>query len=191
MKSKPGTQAPSPADATALRVTPATPNDLAVWKEMRADLYGELDDGLHTLEMAMILASEYEQCLLVRAPDDEVVGFLEVSLRNIVDGCLGGPVGYIEGIYLRPEWRGRDLGPTLVAAAADWFRAQGCRDMATDAELDNTDAQEFWRAVGFEETGRVVQFRQLIEPARRPTAKPRPAPSKRAKRAGKARPRRR
>lgn len=119
------------------------------------------------------MASRDRKCLFVRAPNDDTVGFLEVSLRNLVDGCMGGPVGYIEGIYLLPEYRGLGLGGVLTDAAAEWFAAQGCRDMATDTEIDNEDAQEFWSGLGFEETWRVVQYRKPIPASRRRTSRAR------------------
>jgi aminoglycoside 6'-N-acetyltransferase I len=171
----------APKDAT-LRLTEATRRDMAVWRAMRDDLYSDLDDAFNEFEMALILGSPDRACLLVRANDD-AVGFIEVSLRNVVDGCLGGPVGYIEGIYLIPTWRGIGLGPAMIDAAAEWFRAQGCRDMATDAELDNEEAQAFWNDLGFEETWRVVQYRRpLGEPAprkKKPVSRKRKAKSRR------------
>lgn len=152
---------------TAFELRPATRRDLALWKAMRSDLFSGLDESFHDREMESILTSRDRACLLVRAPNDATVGFLEVSLRNLVDGCLGGPVGYIEGIYLLPDFRGLGLGGVLIDAAAAWFAAKGCRDMATDTEIDNEDAQAFWSGLGFEETWRVVQYRKPIKAPRR------------------------
>lgn len=163
MKSKRSSKPPREASNDGdLRLVPATKRDAAVWRAMREDLYSGIDEAFNEFEMALILGSPDRACLLVRAPDDEAVGFIEVSLRNVVDGCLGGPVGYIEGIYLVPSWRGLGLGPGMIDAVAQWFRAQGCRDMATDAELDNRDAQQFWSELGFEETWRIVQYRKSL-----------------------------
>jgi len=88
---------------------------------------------------------------------------LELSLRNFVDGCLGGPVGYVEGIYLAPQTRGRGEGRRLLDFAAGWFRSRGCRDMAADAELDNEEAQRFLKRAGFEETFRIVEYRRSLD----------------------------
>lgn len=151
----------------------ATKKDLAAWKAMRSDLFSGLEGAFHDREMKLILESQDRKCLFVRAPNGDTVGFLEVSLRNLVDGCMGGPVGYIEGIYLVPEYRGLGLGSVLTDAAAGWFASHGCRDMATDTEIDNEEAQEFWSGLGFEETWRVVQYRKPIPAAQRRTARPR------------------
>jgi len=146
----------------ALSLTAATRADVPVWRAMREDLYSGVDEAFNEFEVSLILASKDRECLLVRDPKEEPVGFVEVSLRNVVDGCLGGPVGYIEGIYLVPSWRGLGLGPAMIDAVAEWFRAQGCRDMATDAEMENADAQQFWSDLGFEETWRIVQYRKSL-----------------------------
>jgi len=69
------------------------------------------------------------------------IGRLELTPRNFVDDFLGSPAGYIEGIYLEPEHRGRGHGLRLVAFAAKWFKPRGCKYMATDAEVANVVAQ--------------------------------------------------
>lgn len=87
------------------------------------------------------------------------VGFAEVALRNLVDGCLTSPVGYLEAIFVEPEARGHGLGRQLLDAAKDWARKQDCSEFATDSDLKDVDAQEFHLANGFKETYRIVQFR--------------------------------
>lgn len=129
---------------------------------MREHLYTGLDGDFHDREMAFILDSAHTAAFLALAATGEPAGLLELSLRNVVDGCIGGPVGYIEGLWLAPGHRGRGDGRRLVDFAAAWFREQGCRDMATDALLDETGAQAFWRRAGFEETWRVVQFKRPL-----------------------------
>jgi aminoglycoside 6'-N-acetyltransferase I len=167
-------QSSKAASNATLSLSEATSKDMKTWRAMRDDLYSGVPPEFHEAEMTLMLASDDRACLLVRDPEDEAIGFIEVSLRNVVDGCLGGPVGYIEGIYLVPNWRGLGLGPTMIEAAATWFRAQGCRDMATDAELDNEDAQQFWNELGFEETWRIVQYHKSLNgdaPPKRSTSR--------------------
>src|SRR5262245_16635012 len=188
MTKKRSTKAASaPSENASLSLSEATSKDLKIWRAMRDDLYSGVPPEFHEAEMTLMLASDDRACLLVRDPEDEAIGFIEVSLRNVVDGCLGGPVGYIEGIYLVPNWRGLGLGPAMIEAAATWFRAQGCRDMATDAELDNEDAQQFWSELGFEETWRIVQYHKSLDgdtapkrnDTRRESSSPRARKSKR------------
>lgn len=50
----------------------------------------------------------------------------------------------------------------LVAEVEQWAREQGCSELASDAALWNAAAQAVHRALGFEETERVVYFRRTI-----------------------------
>ncbi|MDJ0618822.1 MAG: GNAT family N-acetyltransferase [Calothrix sp. MO_192.B10] len=133
-----------------------------VWKQMRQTLYTGLESEFHEQEMQWIFNSVDKACFILLSDSDKVMGFLEVSLRNLVDGCLGSPVGYIEGIYLQPQYRGLGYGWQIIDYAAEWFRTQGCQDMATDAELDNIDAQQFYQNIGFQETYRIVEFKKSL-----------------------------
>ena len=38
----------------------------------------------------------------------------------------------------------------------------GCREFASDCELDNADSFKFHMAVGFEEANRVICFKKVI-----------------------------
>ena len=95
--------------------------------------------------------------------DGEVAGFAEVTLRSdYVNGCDTSPVTFLEGNYVRERHRRRRIGSALVAAAERWGRARGCRELGSDARLDNGDSRAFHGGTGFEETGRVVYFRKVL-----------------------------
>jgi aminoglycoside 6'-N-acetyltransferase I len=147
----------------AISVVEVTRAHFPAWKRMRQALYSGLTAEFHDEEMGWIFRSDEAACFVVLAGDAVPIGFLELSLRNIVDGCLGGPVGYIEGIYLEAAHRGHGLGARLVEFARQWSLERGCRDLATDAELDNREAQAFFRDAGFAETWRVVGFTRRID----------------------------
>ncbi len=146
-----------------LTLVEITRDRFPAWRELRKELYRDVEDTFHDTEMELIFSAADATCFLGDTDSGETVAMLELTLRNYVDGCLGRPVGYIEGIYLRQGWRGRNNGRALVDFAAEWFRSRGCRDMAADAELDNTRAQAFLAAVGFFETYRVVEFKKSLE----------------------------
>ena len=145
-----------------MRMSPVTRDAFAEWLAMRQELYTGLDEAFHRDEMEAIVASDDLACFLAIADADDAIGMIELSLRNLVDGCIGGPVGYIEGLYVRPEFRGQGYGRQMVAFAESWFVGRGCRDMATDAELDNTEAQDFFCRIGFDETWRIVEFKKSL-----------------------------
>lgn len=52
--------------------------------------------------MALYLRDDTKGCFLAVGENGDAWGIVEVSLRNVVDGCLTSPVGYVEGIYVDP-----------------------------------------------------------------------------------------
>ena len=129
---------------------------------MRHELYGELSAQFHEAEMELIFSSKEATCFIGLRESGAAVAMLEVSLRNFVDGCLGGPVGYIEGIYVTPLERKQGYAGELIEFATSWFRSKGCRDMEADAELANLIAQDFLTRAGFDETYRVVEYKRWL-----------------------------
>lgn len=144
-----------------MHIAEVTLDRFPAWRRMREELYPGLDAEFHEQEMALIFASPEAACFLGMTESGEPAA-MEVSLRNFVDGCLGGPVGYIEGIHVAPHLRNSGYGRELVQFAAKWFRAKGCRDMAADAELENLAAQEFLARAGFVATFRIVEFKKSL-----------------------------
>lgn len=101
-------------------------------------------------------------CLLA-VVGDETVGFAEASVRHeYVNGCETSPVAFLEGLFVRAEWRRRGIARALCAGVEGWGRDRGCAELGSDAEADNSDGVSFHAANGFEETERVVFFRKLL-----------------------------
>jgi len=92
-----------------------------------------------------------------------MIGFLEVGLRSHADGCdTRHAVGFVEGWFVREEHRRRGIGAALLRASEEWARAQGCREMASDALIENSDSESAHTALGFEIVDRCVHFRKLL-----------------------------
>jgi len=134
----------------------------AQWLRLRESVYTGIDRQFHQHEMELILGDSDKEVLLAVTTDGEVPGMIEVSLRNVVDGCLTSPVGYIEGIYVDSAYRGAGLSRQLLRHAEAWCRTKGCAEIATDAELDNETAQRFHEHMGFSETYRIVEYRKRL-----------------------------
>ena len=95
--------------------------------------------------------------------DGVSTGFLEVGLRSHADGCdTQRPVGFIEGWYVREAVRGQGVGRELMRAAEEWCRAQRCRELGSDALIDNEGSQAAHQALGFEVVDRCVHFRKAL-----------------------------
>jgi aminoglycoside 6'-N-acetyltransferase I len=134
----------------------------AEWLRLRTAVYTGIDLEFHDQEMRRFLADDSKRCFVADFGCGAVCGMIEVSLRNVVDGCLTSPVGYIEGVYIDPAQRGAGLSRRLLQYAEEWCRSMGCTEIATDAEFENEEAQRFHEHMGFEETYRIVEYRKKL-----------------------------
>jgi aminoglycoside 6'-N-acetyltransferase I len=91
------------------------------------------------------------------------IGFLEANIRSHADGCDPfRPVGYVEGWFVREEFRQQGVGRELLRAAEEWARSQGCKEMASDALIDNYGSQHAHEALGFDVVDRCVHYRKAL-----------------------------
>ena len=115
----------------------------------QAELEQELAGYLQGPEGAVFLARE----------DGADVGFAQCGLRrDYVEGSSTSPVGYLEDIFVLPEHRRCGIARRLVEACQSWAQLQGCKEFASDCELDNLESQRFHQACGFAEVNRIVCF---------------------------------
>ena len=111
-----------------------------------------------TKELSPLLESE-EAAFFIAANGSGPVGFAQCQLRrDYVEGAQSSPVGYLEGIYIRPPYRGQGWARALLRECEGWAASKGCREFASDCELDNLASQAFHLHAGFAEAGRVVCF---------------------------------
>jgi len=110
------------------------------------------------VEFEELLASEKDAVFLA-AIEGTYAGFIHMSLRSdFVEGSRSRPVGYIEGIYVDEPYRNRGIARELAEAGEQWAKSLGCKEVASDAALDNVESQEFHKKLGFREAGRIVAF---------------------------------
>jgi len=91
--------------------------------------------------------------------NDQAAAFINLSLRHdYVEGTESSPVGYIEGIYVREEFRHRGIAKALVEFAKEWSRDHGCTELASDCIITNDVSRQFHNNVGFKEANTIVCF---------------------------------
>jgi aminoglycoside 6'-N-acetyltransferase I len=134
------------------------------WLDMRLALWTDASADEHRGHMAILLAQpeRYLQ-LMVYDAQRQPLGFIEGSIRSdYVNGTESSPVGFVEGVYVAPTWRRHGIARQLFEAIADWAKARGCRELASDALLANETSQRAHVALGFRETERVVYFTKAL-----------------------------
>ena len=123
-----------------------------LWPDATAEEHlRELEQGLSAVNFVALDEGE------------SLIGFAEARLRSHADGCdPSHPVGYVEGWFVRAEFRNQGVGAELLHAAEDWARSQGCTEMASDALIDNEVSQRAHTALGFEVVNRCVHYRKRL-----------------------------
>lgn len=134
-----------------------TSDDRDEWFKMRKGIWPEAPDEYLNFDMDDILASDRDAVFLSFV-DGVPAGMIEARLREYGEGCETSPVGYIEGWFVYPEFRGKGVAGILVGAAEDWARGMGCSEMGSDTWLDNEVSIRAHLKLGYSEAERLVHF---------------------------------
>ncbi|MFL5501889.1 MAG: aminoglycoside 6'-N-acetyltransferase [Gemmatimonadaceae bacterium] len=145
-----------------MRIRAYTDADWTEWLRMSAALFPEGTADDLAKEMKEFRARHDTEVFLAAREDGSLAGFVEAGSRPYADGCDTSPVGYVEAWYVDPDVRRAGYGRALLQAAEEWARGQGYAEMASDALLDNEISHTAHLAAGYEEVGRVVQFRKVL-----------------------------
>jgi aminoglycoside 6'-N-acetyltransferase I len=152
--------------AGARMIRPVTAADSSDWLQLRHALWPDGSLAEHRHDIARYFAGDRREpmeVLLALATGAAPVGFVELSLRNIVDSCSTDRVAYLEGWYVVPEFRRQGVGRALIEAGEKWAARQGCTEFGSDADIDNDVSHAAHLRSGFEETGRVRTFRKQLK----------------------------
>jgi aminoglycoside 6'-N-acetyltransferase I len=145
-----------------MRIEAATLESLEDWLELRQALWS-WDLAEHRAEALAALANPGAVTFLARDDQGHAIGFAEATLRHdYVNGCTTSPAGFLEGIFVKEPNRGRGVARVLVKAVEDWTRGRGCRELASDAWIDDGNSHRMHERLGFSETERVVYFRKSL-----------------------------
>lgn len=149
---------------TPFQIEAAERKHAVEWAALRAELWLEASAAKHAIEVEAALADRSGRTTtFVAVGLGKTLGFVEASLRtDHVNGCDTTPVAFIEGLYVRPDSRNQGVARRLCEAVAAWGRELGCRELGSDADLDNSESHAFHLAIGLEETERVVFFRKRL-----------------------------
>lgn len=148
-------------------ITPYQAACRADWVRMRSALFA--DEQPHLIEEEVIqiepdgtLKAQPFICLLALDDNQHPIGFVELTIRSSAEDCMTSPVGYIEAWYVDPANHGRGVGKALMHAGFDWARENGCREVGSDARVENVASARAHAAMGFEDAGIIRRFRRPI-----------------------------
>lgn len=161
-----------------MNIVEVTEDDFEEWLALALELWNDYSTEEMQSTLAEILQSPRQAGFLVRTEGGEAqrgaiaprglpvaIAFINLSLRSdYVPGATQSPVAFVEGIYVKPEYRGAGVGKAMIQYAEQWAREQGCIELASDALLENSASHAFHARVGFQEAERIVAFIKVIPP---------------------------
>jgi aminoglycoside 6'-N-acetyltransferase I len=146
-----------------MTVEQATAATMGDWVGMRAALWPHTTRQELEREAASLLARTPAATAFLLRTGSMAVAFAEATVRvDYVNGCSTSPVAFLEGIYVRPDWRRRGAARLLCRAVEAWARTHGCSELASDTGIENEAGQTMHEALGFEESERVVCYHKRI-----------------------------
>ena len=127
-------------------VRPADPGDSVVVQE----LLGQLGYAFTVEEVRArldLLARQPADPVLLATHGDKGVGLIALHWTFMLHH--GRPVARITALVVRDDARGKGIGRTLVDAGAALARQAGCDRLELTTALHRTDAQAFYKVLGF------------------------------------------
>lgn len=109
------------------------------------------------------LMDREDATFFIKYESGDPVGFAQCQLRrDYVEGTETSPVGYLEGIFVMEKFRHRGYAKELLNQCEKWAKSKGCKEFASDCELDNTTSLKFHLGAGFTEVNRIICFSKKL-----------------------------
>ena len=141
-----------------MRVRPALSSDIPVWAAMRARLWPDADAAELAEELPAMLGDETLWNLILTDGARRTIGFAEIQLRTMFDGCPVAPYPHIEGIWIDTGVRRAGGARALLAAIEGRARQDGHDRIGSDVELDNVGSHAWHAACGCAEEARSILY---------------------------------
>lgn len=143
-------------------VREAGKQDLDVLANLAVQMWDENSVSELIAEFSEMISKGKSQFFL-KYENDIPIGFAQCQLRyDYVEGTKTSPVGYLEGIYIKDGYRRKGYAKELLTECESWARSNGCREFASDCEIDNTASLHFHKAMNFTEANRIICFMKTL-----------------------------
>lgn len=97
--------------------------------------------------------------VLVAEKGDEIVGM--GSVQTLISTAEGGPVGLLEDLIVRRDYRGKGIGTRLLSELLRWCDIKNVSRLQLLRDADNGSALKFYRGNGWSST-RLVCMRKML-----------------------------
>ena len=140
----------------------ASKNDTRIIAELAVLLWNNNSVDDLAGEFSVLLSGDDSQIFL-KYENDIPIGFAQCQLRHdYVEGTETTPVGYLEGIFIMESYRNRGYAKELLNECERWAKDNGCKEFASDCEIDNDASFRFHMAMNFTEANRIICFTKKL-----------------------------
>ena len=105
------------------------------------------------------ILTDPDKAMFIAFDGEKAAGYSYVYIRH---ECLWsdkrGPIGNLDTIYVRPDYRRQGIAQSLVAMCEDWSREKDCVEIVSNCDLDNEGSFAFHTGIGFKELHRLIHF---------------------------------
>ncbi|MBN2715230.1 MAG: GNAT family N-acetyltransferase [Deltaproteobacteria bacterium] len=130
-------------------------SDFSEWHRLREMLFTDCESDELLLEINAIYFDrnvvgelDYFVCV-VENDETKLCGFCETSLRISDPLSQGGPVGYVESLYVESKYRMKGLAKGMLFECENWVRNKNCLDLWVDTEDRYSEALMCYENFGF------------------------------------------
>ncbi len=135
-----------------------TPADFESLYDMNQKLYPTMEKNLLVRMLEEMTRLENYRIFMAKDSGNNM-GFSVISIRtDYVEGADRSPTGYLEAIYVEPEYRKEGIGKRLVELGEEWCKENGCSQIGSDTWISHEKARAFHRKLGFWEEDELVHF---------------------------------
>ena len=99
--------------------------------------------------------------LFVAEDANALVGFSSGFIKLLPAILGGGKIGFIDGLYVLPGYRGQKIASDLYSQIEDWLMQQKVQNIELQVLVGNLAGYRFWQSKGY--TAELYQMRKIIK----------------------------
>ncbi len=111
--------------------------------------------------VSRLIGEESLGAIWVADPEDGPVGYAALTLGFSLEYM--GRDGFVDDLFLRPDWRGRGLGRALLDRLVAEAVAMGVRALHLEVGREKATARALYRRAGFKDHDRILMTRDLAD----------------------------
>jgi GNAT superfamily N-acetyltransferase len=149
----------TPGAKSALKIRRARRTDAARIAELSAELGYPATTQQVEARFLRLLPKTKHLLLVAEAPGTEIVGWIHVSVANLIESDLRAEVN---GLIVAEAHRSLGAGARLLEAAENWARNCGCRTVNLRSNVIRERAHKFYDRQGYEHYKTQKAFRKPL-----------------------------